>query len=467
MNNRYRYGLCFLMVGISLGMACNPGGEQHVQNQVGKLKIADNGRYLMMEDGKPFFWLGDTGWKLFLRLDRQEAAQYLEDRHQKGFNVIQVMVSFYNVSATNVYGDSIFVNGDVSRPRITEGNEYGEGDQYDYWDHMDYIIDLAAEKGIYMAIVPVWGTSVRAGWVTADQARRYAAFLANRYKNKENIIWLNGGDLAGSDSTAVWNAIGETLRSNDPNHLITFHPIGQTQSATWFHNASWLDFNMFQSGHLSYDQHAGGYGEDNWRYVSDVYDKEPVKPVLDGEAAYEGIPHGLNDTTQPRWEAKDMRRNAYWSVFAGGCGFTYGNNAVWQMYKPTDESVEYAPTQYWDEAMNADGAKQMAHIKKLMLSRPYFERIPDSSMVADQGVMYDYIAATRGNDYAFLYTFNGRDIAVNMGVIPGEEVKASWYNPRDGVTTDIGVFPNSGTVHFDPPGEKQVGNDWVLILDKL
>src|SRR5690606_19311403 len=176
---------------------------------------------------QPFFWLGDTGWKLFLHLDREEAVQYMEDRHQKGFNVIQVMVSFYNLSTTNVYGDSIFVNGDVSQPRITEGNKFGVGDQYDYWDHMDYIIDLAAEKGIYIAIVPVWGTSVRAGLVTTDQANKYARFLADRYKEKGNIIWMNGGDLKGSDSTAVWKTIGETLDSNDPNHLITFHPIGQ------------------------------------------------------------------------------------------------------------------------------------------------------------------------------------------------------------------------------------------------
>ncbi len=467
MNILFRCWSYFLILSISLGMACNPGSQKLLQNQVNKLKISGNGRYLMTQDGKPFFWLGDTGWKLFLRLDREEANQYLEDRHQKGVNVIQVMVSFYNVAATNAYGDSIFVNGDVSQPRVTEGNIFGVSDQYDYWDHIDYIIDLAAKKDIYMAIVPVWGTTVRAGKVTADQAAQYATFLANRYKNKENIIWMNGGDLKGSDSTAIWTAIGETLRSNDHNHLITYHPIGQTQSSTWFHNAEWLDFNMFQSGHLRYDQNAGGYGEDNWRYVNDVYNKEPIKPVLDGESAYEDIPQGLNDTTQPRWEAKDVRRNAYWSVFAGGCGFTYGNNAVWQMYKSTDNEVEYAPTQYWNEAINAPGATQMIHVKKLMLSRPYFERVPDTSLVANQGVKYDYIAATRGNDYAFLYTFNGRDIEVNMGIISGKEVKASWYNPQDGKSTDIGVFSNSGTVSFDPPGKMEVGNDWVLILDKM
>jgi hypothetical protein len=55
------------------------------------LKIAANHRYFMA-DGKPFFWLGDTGWLLFSKLNREEAEQYLDTRSKQGFNVIQVMV---------------------------------------------------------------------------------------------------------------------------------------------------------------------------------------------------------------------------------------------------------------------------------------------------------------------------------------------------------------------------------------
>ncbi len=43
--------------------------------QLPLLKIADNNRYLITEDGKPFFWLGDTAWELIHRLDREEVAQ--------------------------------------------------------------------------------------------------------------------------------------------------------------------------------------------------------------------------------------------------------------------------------------------------------------------------------------------------------------------------------------------------------
>jgi hypothetical protein len=108
----------------------------------------------------------------------------------------------------------------------------------------------------------------------------------------------------------------------------------------------------------------------------------------------------------------------------------------------------------------------MQYLAKLMLSRPYFERIPDQSIVGDtQGERYDYQAATRGQDYAFVYTWNGRDIEVNMGIISGERVKASWYDPRTGQTNEIGEFENKGSQLFETPGETSNGNDWVLILD--
>src|SRR5690606_18692678 len=156
-----------------------------------------------------------------------------------------------------------------------------------------------------------------AGLVSRDEAKAYATFLAKRYGDRSNIIWLNGGDVFGSDSLEIWNIIGETLRANDPNHLITFHPRGRTMSSTLFHNEEWLDFNMFQSGHRRYDQDTASnshrFGEDNWRYVQVEYNLKPVKPTLDGEPSYEGIPQGLHDPSEPFWTDRDSRRYGYWS----------------------------------------------------------------------------------------------------------------------------------------------------------
>lgn len=436
-----------------------------------RLKISANHRYFTDQNGNPFFWLGDTGWLLFSKLTREEAEQYLEDRKKKGFSVIQVMV-LHTVAAKNVYGDSALVNKNVAHPLATDGNNFSDAKQYDYWDHVDYIVDLAAKKGLYMAMVPIWGTNVKTGLVSRQEAGVYANWLAERYRNRWNIIWLNGGDTKGSDSSDIWRIIGTTLRKRDPNNLISFHPFGRTSSTEYFQNDDWMDFNMFQSGHRSYDLDTSKtehrFGPDNYKFVNIDYNLSPTKPTIDGEPSYELIPHGLHDTTKPYWQADDVRRYAYWSVFAGAAGHTYGHNSIMQFHKPSDKGSAYGSKKYWYNAMNDEGAREMVYLKKLMLSKSYFDRVPDQSlMVGEQGEKYNYIAATRGNDYAFIYDYSGKPFEVRMGKIIGSNVKASWYSPKNGSKKSIGTFVNKGFRKFDPPGEQKDGNDWVLILESV
>ena len=138
--------------------ACN----QRVQSEkegLPALKVSENHRFLVDEKGNPFFWLGDTGWLLFTKLNREEADQYLTDRAAKGFNVIQVMV-LHSLNVKNAYGDSALINMNVATPLVTEGNSFEDTTQYDYWDNVDFVVDKAAEKGIYIGMVPVDRKSV-------------------------------------------------------------------------------------------------------------------------------------------------------------------------------------------------------------------------------------------------------------------------------------------------------------------
>jgi hypothetical protein len=458
--------LSFLFTNLLLCVSCNTVINTGL---CPNLRISENKRFIITENGEPFFWLGDTGWLLFTKLNREEAEKYFEDRHQKGFNVIQVMVLQNFRKAVNVYGDSALIDHDIERPFTTTGNSVDDPEQYDYWDHIDYLINLAQKKGLYIALVPLWGSNVRNGSITWEKAGKYAAWLASRYKDKSNVIWVNGGDSNGSDSTAIWKTIGSAIRQTSPGQLITFHPFGRTQSSKWFHNETWLDFNMFQSGHRRYDQDTVGlcYGEDNWKYAVNDYGKIPIKPTLDGEPSYEGIPQGLHDPAQPYWTDSDVRRYAYWSVFAGGCGFTYGNNAVMQFHKEGDQDSSYGVKDNWYTALNAPGASQMKYLKQLILSRPYIERIPGQDLIAGkQGERYDYLAATKGRDYAFIYTCNGNAMNINLEKMHLTRIKALWYNPRNGIFTELGTYKAKGIKTFDPPGEKVNGNDWVLILDR-
>ena len=434
------------------------------------LKISANQRYFTA-NGKPFFWLGDTGWLLLSKLKREDAVKYLDTRAKQGFNVIQIMV-VHSGGEINAYGDSALVNKNIATPRVTPGHTFGTGSEYDYWDHLDWLVAQAEQKGLYVALVPVWGSVVKGERVTPKQAKAYAEFLGKRYAGKTNIIWVDGGDIAGSDYTDVWNIIGTTLHQLNPDFLITYHPRGRTQSSTWFHDQPWLSFNAVQSGHRSYAQDTSKndlhYGEDNWRYIEADYNKRPVKPTLDAEPSYERIPYGLHDVTLPRWTDADVRRYGYWSVFAGACGYTYGNNDVMQMHMPLDKGSAYGSKEYWYNSINDPGALQMVYLKKLMLSRPYFDRVPDQSLIAaDQGEKYERLIATRGKNYAFIYTYTGRNMVINATVLQGSKIKASWFNPRSGEITVIGTFDKSKILKFNPPGQRKNGNDWVLILDAI
>lgn len=55
------------------------------------IEVSENQRFLTHQGGKPFFYLGDTAWELFHRLDQDEAKLYLKDRAKKGFTVIQAV----------------------------------------------------------------------------------------------------------------------------------------------------------------------------------------------------------------------------------------------------------------------------------------------------------------------------------------------------------------------------------------
>lgn len=429
----------------------------------GKLKVSDNKRFLQHENGSPFFWLGETAWLLPSRSNRDEVDFLLSKTKENGYNVIQISV-LHTIPAMNTYGHWALPNGFDFRNIDKKG-------EYNYWQHVDYIVEKAQNKGIYVAIVCVWGTPVQKQQMSVKDAEVYGKFLADRYKKYPNIIWLIGGDIRGDVQPQVWQTLAKTIKAADSGHIMTFHPRGRTLSATWFNNESWLDFNMFQSGHRRYGQRFGdgdypieeNTEEDNWRFVERSFALTPQKPVIDGEPSYEDIPHGLHNENERYWQAHDVRRYAYWSVFAGAFGHTYGHNSTMQMLRPGYEASFGAKKPWW-EALSDPGCTQMKHLKKLMLAFPFFDRIPDQSIIANEnGMQYERVIATRGKDYMLLYNYTNRITKVDMTKITGAKKKAWWYSPVNGSITYIGEYEND-THPFIHDSGYSAGNDWVLIV---
>src|SRR5688572_59629 len=434
--------------------------------QLPQLKVSANKRHLVTADDKPFFWLGDTGWEFLHKLNKEEAILYLKKRAEQGFNVIQtvILAELDGLYSPNAYGNLPLIDGDLTKP-----NEK-------YFSYIDSLIDIAASVHLYMAILPTWGDKLfKDFWGTGpeifnpDNAYKYGKWIGNRFKNKTNIIWIIGGDRdprENSKDVEVWRNMARGVTEgigNADNGLFTFHPQPKAtgSSSQWFHNDAWLDLNMLQTGHCR--------DTEVWETVKRDYDRKPTKPVLNGESIYEEMPVCFNAKELGYANAYDTRKAAWFSVFAGACGHTYGCGPV--IFFGEKGTNFFANLHGWKESLDLAGANEMKHLRTLIESRPMLDRVPDQSMLVNEGVgVAERIQATRGKDYAFIYSAYGRAILIKPGKISGTKLNAWWYNPRNGKSKFIGSFENNKQLSFIPPlpenspvpSQKE---DWVLILD--
>lgn len=414
----------------------------------GALKVSDDKHMLQHADGTGFFWMADTAWHLTVKANRDDTESYMTDRKAKGFSVIQVsaLPTKYNNGqfAMNYYGDFPFSKNATTPPNFDQPNEA-------YWQHIDYIIETAKENKIYVALLPTWNGVIS----NTNEASKYGEWIAKRYQNKKNIIWINGGDSNPDNgmhtNKSIWNSLGKAIDSTVANrHLITYHPGGGSSSNQWFNDAAWLDFHMAQSGHCDSMINAN-------KLIINNYNKS--RPIIDGEPRYETIEECFYKNPRgTRFNDKNVREIAYRQLFSGAFGHTYGHHSVWQI-SPKKNDAEgvpgiYSTTKSWLDALNDLGAQQMTYVTKLMKSRPILNRVPDQSLIKSGKAI-----STKGNGYAMVYLSDGGSVTVNLKKI-ASNVKAWWYDPRTGEATEIGTY-GSNTQTFDTSDTQ----DMVLVLD--
>ncbi len=451
-----------------------------------RIHVHSDGHSLQTEDGRPFFWLGDTAWQLIHATSREECSYYLHARASQRFTVIQTVVlsEFDGIRKPSALGLLPFADADPSRPNDA------------YFDRVVEIVDEAASLGLYVALVATWGDKLTAPWGAGPAlfrndnlsvAHRYAAYLAGKVKNRTNVIWILGGDrpprLTGlsndylndlvkktgfapdQDWTPVWRAFAQGISDASPAApLIVYHPQGGVSSSQYLHSEPWLSVNGMQSGH------GGGHDVPVWSWVERDYALSPTKPTLDLEPNYEDHPYN----PWPRWDAStgffrdhDVRKQVYRSVFAGACGVTYGHNSVWGFVGTRNDPLNVVDRD-WIDALYRPGGRHVGFLRQLMESRPFFRRIPDQSVIiGDSGTGGAHMQAMRDRDgtFAFVYVpLNDSDFTVNLSAIRSSHARAWWYDPRTGVGKLIGEMPTQSRKQFRTP---PYGPDWVMVLDSV
>ncbi|MBQ8624081.1 MAG: glycoside hydrolase family 140 protein [Oscillospiraceae bacterium] len=424
-------------------------------------KLTVKGRYLAWDNGKPFFYLGDTAWEIFHRLNREEVEKYFECRSRQGFNAVQsvALAELCGVTVPNAYGKLPlhFTNElpDPAKPDID-----GE---YSYWDHVDFVIETAAKYKMFIVLLPTWGDKINKCWgqgpviFNEDNAYTYGKWIAQRYADKENIIWMLGGDRQLEPRhRAIIDAMAKGIKEMDKNHLITFHPPGNSDSTKWVNDAEYIDFHTSQTGHTPEQS----YESDK---VMLEMSRASEKPYMNSEPRYEDNPACFNTKLGYCWDADDVRQNAYWDMLSGTCGHTYGNHCVWSMTKETDTYFPYT----WEEVLERDGANQIGYLKKLRLSRDFFSLRNAPELIAENYEGMGHMNAAKGNDYGYIYSPLGVPFTVNLGVFENAgSIRASWFDPRTGKSKIFAILPAYGKTLLAPPTQGK-GCDWVLILEAM
>jgi hypothetical protein len=401
-----------------------------------QLSVHPSGRYLL-EDGEPFFWMGDTAWPFFSQYSREDAELYLRRRAEQGFNVIKGVLAWplgtmyeEEIPQRNDQGELPWLDNDPTTP-----NEK-------YFEHVDHLVKVAAQHNLYLNILPIWGYHVNdLKKFTVETARQHGLWLGQRYRDASNIIWALGGDRDPTGYEDIYRTMAYGLEEgHGGSHLMTFHPGGGLSSARFFHNDDWLDFNLIQTWGELYRVYS--------TIMTDVV-RTPPKPVMMDEGAYEEGPEYPLGPITPLL----VRRQAWWTFLAGGF-YTYGHNNSWRV--PPG----------WIELLDAPGAAQMTVFKSIVMSRRWWEKAPCPCLIADgagEGMLVNVAARTQDCRTGFVYLSSQCYTLVSLGEIATRQVQVTWVNPANGEQQDAGIYQR-GNHWFRTP---DFWEDALLILDAV
>ena len=411
-----------LLAGVTTASPC-------VRAQAYPLKVSANKRYLVDQRNLPFFYHADTAWQLFTKLTKAEAEQYLEDRRSKGFNAIQVQILTYAPrAAVNREGQAPFINNDMTKPNDA------------YFAHVDWVVNRAAKKGLLMVMSSAWFGNGADGWrnsLNTSNARTYGRYLGKRYRNFNNVVWIQGGDDPVKGKLEAVRKLAAGIKENAPQQLQTYHDAERASSQT-LNDEDWLDINMTYSR------------SENYAQVLNEYNRKPVRPIVDGENQYVD---GNNN-------AFVGRKQAYWVMLSGASGHAYGIEPVW--------SLEPG----WQKALNDRSAFQMRHLKNLFASRVWYNLKPDQAhtVVTDGYGKFgedNYVTAAYTPDGSLMIAYlpEGGSLTVDLSKFNGS-VKAQWFDPTNGSYREAGSFKNFGRRNISSPeSNSDADRDWVLLME--
>jgi hypothetical protein len=467
-----------ILLGLWLVLLAGPAGA----GATFPIRVAPGGRHLVDASGAPWRVQAFAAWVMSAKGSRADVPGYLDAIRAHGFNAVYLMAMVHGGAwrevpgaPQNAYGEAPFTtSGDFTTPNPR------------YWEHLDWIIDASAERGIAVMLTPAYlGYPGRSeGWEaevdgqSEDQLAAYGDWIGRRYADRANVIWFGLGDQTPSGERAA-----KVLRMMDAIKAVAPQPwmaeaMGGNSSPalpsdTGAAIASRIDMHSFY-GYGSRDNALGGFGYHGASYqkADEAWSSTPARPVFLQEGLYEGDPYAVG-ATGAAWESQ---RNRMWSVLGGGtAGDGFGTNDGW---KYVTASFPLA-------------TPGMAHSRlafDLFASLPWWDLVPQPSWTGPSartspvvvtsgrgwrvGSPPDWIVAARTSNGSHVLAYvpptgtTARTFEVDASLMSGR-FRARWWDPHTGEYLTDGVYAAKGRRSFTTPGPNGTGtrNDWVLVLD--
>ena len=357
----------------------------------GFLRVSDNGRHLAYADGTPFLWVGDTYWAATSMLSERGFRRWVDDRASKHFTLLQTNIARFKKGPVDV-----------------DGNAPWDGDRWnlEFMRKLDREFDYANDKDMVLFVNGL----IDLKWdLKIEQYARLVQMIAARYF-AHFVTYSSSMD---DGFSTEHDEINELIDRVTDRHLLTQHTGTSAGHPVKYYDRGYLDYCMSQSGHHGNNNEKASNAAIAWHV--NLYNRHPHKPVVNGEAWYEGMA-----------TAEQAIEMGYLSMLSGCFGYTYGVASM-----EGDDELEVF--------LDKKGALYMKYLHDFFAGidsgrclRPRHDLIENQKPdYKDKSVLA--VTEDGGKYVAFLRT--GGEIRINLSNVPSR-LSGKWFNATTGEYSD-------------------------------
>jgi len=405
----------------------------------GMLTISENGKYIKKYE-KPFLYSAFTMWNFLYEFDLNKSLHFIEIIKNKGFNVFQ-----FSILPTDepLYFHSPFIEGNMLKPDST------------FFNFLDTIIKFANDKDLVLALSLYWNTNDKIienkyvnNKLSISSAFKYAQWMAQRYKEYPNIIWIVGGNAIINEETyPIWEAMGSGLRSADNEHLITFLGF-EGQTSVKYSSSSWLSFNSINAVTSKID-----FNKLELLFM-DLKNQKPEKPIMILNLPCE-YPNMQKNNDSIYIKSDGIKYNI-WQFFLGAAGINY---SICKNICKNNELINYIISN-----------NNLDSLIYLIKSRPWYTKEYSNNILNNANLSTEKRQiAIKGDGFCMVYLPEGGEVEINLKKVSiSNDIIIYWFKLLEGKIVKIDTLKsfNKKINKFITPSSGS-GNDYILLIDDL